>query len=213
VIATTGLLVLVFALADFARKLGLRVEPKVYAEMGGKPSVTMFRRSDSTIEEPTKERYRTFLAGKIKVAAPTPEQEAANQAEADAFYEACGTWLRGNARDAKKFPLLFNENVGYGFRRNLFGLKWSALALNVVVVALCAALLWHHGTLDMDNDLMTRTVVVLIVSAIHALYFGFVVTKNGVKEAARKYGRELILSTEHLTGSGRAPAARKPKAK
>ncbi len=53
-IATTGLLVLVFALADFARRLGLRVEPKIYAEMGGEPSVTMFRRSDTTIEEATK---------------------------------------------------------------------------------------------------------------------------------------------------------------
>ena len=57
-----AVLVLVFALADFARKLGLRVEPKVYAEMGGKPSVTMFRRSDTTIEEPPKERYRQFIA-------------------------------------------------------------------------------------------------------------------------------------------------------
>jgi hypothetical protein len=213
VIATTGLLVLVFALADFARKLGLRVEPKVYAEMGGKPSVTMFRRSDLTIEEPTKERYRTFLARKINVAVPTPQQEAANQAEVDAFYEACGTWLRGNTRDPKKFPLLFNENVGYGFRRNLLGLRWPALALNVVVVAICAALVWHHGTFDIDNDLMTRTIVVLIVAALHALYFGFVVTNNGVKEAARKHGRELILSTDHLTRSGRAPATRKPKAK
>jgi hypothetical protein len=199
VIATTGLLVLVFALADFARKLGLRVEPKVYAEMGGKPSVTMFRRSDLTIEEPTKERYRTFLARKINVAVPTPQQEAANQAEVDAFYEACGTWLRGNTRDPKKFPLLFNENVGYGFRRNLLGLRWPALALNVVVVAICAALVWHHGTFD--------------IAALHALYFGFVVTNNGVKEAARKHGRELILSTDHLTRSGRAPATRKPKAK
>src|SRR5258708_10797747 len=71
VISTTGLLVLVFALADFARKLGLRVEPKVYAEMGGKPSVTMFRRADSTIEESTKEPHQTFLAGNIQAAPPT----------------------------------------------------------------------------------------------------------------------------------------------
>jgi hypothetical protein len=211
-IATAALLVLVFALADFARKLGLRVEPKLYAEMGGKPSVTLFRRSDTTIEEPTKERYRQFIAAKIKQPVPTPEQESANQAEADIFYEACGTWLRANTRDAKKFPLLFGENVGYGFRRNLFGLKWPALAVNLLVVAICAWLLWHRGSLDMYNDLTVRTFVVLIVAAMHALYFGFVVTKNGVKEAAREYGRELILSTEALSGSARAPAARKPKA-
>jgi hypothetical protein len=87
-IATAALLVLVFALADFARKLGLRVEPKLYAEMGGKPSVMMFRRSDTTIEAPTKDRYRTFLAGKIKQHVPTADHEATNQAGADAFYQS-----------------------------------------------------------------------------------------------------------------------------
>jgi len=197
-IAGAGLLVLVFALADFARKLGVYVEPKIYQEMGGKPSVTMFRRSDRTIEEPTKDRYRTFLAGKVSQPVPTAEREANDQAATDAFYEACGTWLRAHTRDAEKFPLLFIENVGYGFRRNQFGLKWVALALNVIVVVICAGLLWHRGTLDMDNDLTMRTAVVLIVAVIHAAYFGLVVTKNSVKAAARKYGRELILSAEAL---------------
>jgi hypothetical protein len=212
VIATTALVVLVFALSDFARKLGLRVEPKIYDEMGGKPSVFMFRRSDTTIEEPTKDRYRTFIACRIKRPAPTAEQEGAEQTTADTFYEACGTWLRTNTRDAKKFPLLFGENVGYGFRRNLFGLKWTALVLNVLVVAICAAVLWRRGALDIDNDLTIRTVVVLIIAAIHAAYFALIVTKNGVKEAARKYGRELILSTEALMAGTRAPAARKKAA-
>jgi hypothetical protein len=208
VIATTALVVLVFALADFARKLGLRVEPKIYGEMGGKPSVVMFRRSDTTIEEPIKDRYRTFIAGKIKQPALTAQQEADDQAAADSFYEACGTWLRANTRDAKNFPLLFGENVGYGFRRNLLGLKWPALVLNVIVVAICAAVLWLRSPLDMDNDLTMRTVVVLVIAALHATYFGFVVTKDGVNEAARKYARELILSTEALMGGTRAPAGR-----
>lgn len=204
-IATAGLLVLVFALADFARRIGVYIEPKIYAEMGGKPSVTMFRRSDHTIEEATKDRYRTFIAGKINQPAPSSRQESANQAVADAFYEACGTWLRTNTRDAKKFPLVFGELVGYGFRRNQYGLKWVALGLNTVVVTICGLLLWRQGALDMSHDLTTRTVLVLIVAAIHAAYFLFVATKNSVKEAAKKYGRELILSTEALM----APAPRK----
>lgn len=204
IFATTGLLVLVYALADFARKLGVRVEAKLYAQMGGKPSIIMFRRSDTTIEEPTKERYRRFISNKIKVPAPTRRQEAANLKMADTFYEACGTWLRTNTRDAKKFSLLFGENVSYGFRRNLFGLKWPALAINIVVVTIAAALLWFRGSLDMNNDFTMRMVVVLIVAAIHAIYFSFVVTKNGVEQASRKYGRELILSTEALIESKQA---------
>jgi hypothetical protein len=60
------------------------------------------------------------------------------------------------------------------------------------------------GALDMDNDLTIRTDVILIIAAIHATYFALIVTKNGAKEAARKYGRELILSTEALMGGTRA---------
>jgi hypothetical protein len=198
IIATITLFVLLFALADFARKLGVHIEPKIYGEMGGKPSVTMFRRSDHTIEEATKERYRNFIAGKINQPVPSSRQESANQAIADAFYEACGTWLRTRTRDAKKFPLVFGENVGYGFRRNQFGLKWVALGLNMIVVMICAGLLWYRVSLDMGADLATRTTLVFVIAAIHAAYFAFAVTKNSVKTAARKYGRELILTTEAL---------------
>lgn len=207
VVSTLGLLVLLFALADLARKQGLRIQSRVYAEMGGMPSVIMFRRNDNTIDEHAKERYRAFLSKKITRDVPTAEEEAANQASADSFYDECGVWLRDNTRDAKKFPILFGENVAYGFNRNLRGLKWPALALNVIVVLICAGIILYRGTLDMDNDLTMRTVVVLIVAAIHAWYIAFGVTLKGVKETARKYGRELILSCETLM----KPAARASK--
>ena len=75
-IATGAFLVLLFALADFARKQGFRIEPKIYKEMGGKPSITMMRRAgDDTLDEHTKERYRAFLAGKIKRSVPAAEVE------------------------------------------------------------------------------------------------------------------------------------------
>jgi hypothetical protein len=212
-IATGALLVLLFALADFARKQGLRIEPRIYREMGGKPSVTMMRRSgDDTFDECTRERYRAFLASKVKRRAPTAQAEAENQSEADAFYEQCGIWIRDNTRNAGRFPILFNELVTYGFRRNLLGLKWSALTLNLIVVAISCSLLWYRGIWDMTNELTMRTAVVLIVAGVHALYIAFVVTKDGVKEAARKYARELILSCETLLRPATAPP-RKPRGK
>jgi hypothetical protein len=211
VIATGALLVLLFALADFARKQGLRIEPTIYSEMGGKPSIVMMRRSDQTIDQNTKDRYRTFLASKVNRPPPTAEEEAANQSCADSFYEQCGIWLRDNTRDAKRFPILFGENVSYGFNRNLRGLKWIALALNVIVVVICAALLLYPGIVDPKSELTARILVVLIVAAIHAVYVVFAVTKNGVKQAARKYGRELILSCETLSRSATTSAPRAPR--
>jgi hypothetical protein len=47
----------------------------------------------------------------------------------------------------------------------------------------------------MNDDLVMRTVVVLIVAAIHAVYIALVVTRESVKEAARRYARvDLVLS-------------------
>jgi hypothetical protein len=195
VIATVAVLVLLFAIADFARSRGRAIEPKLYAEQRGMPSITMFRRNDSTIDDGLKERYRGFLANKLGVAIPSAEAERADQAAADSFYEQCGVWLRENTRDTKKFPLLFNENVTYGFRRNLFGVKWLAVALNLTVVAVCLLLLWRNNW-GWETDFGKRTIVVLLIAAIHATYIFFAVRKTVVLDASKAYARELILSCE-----------------
>jgi hypothetical protein len=208
-ISTGALLVILFALADFARKQGLRIEPGVYDEMGGKPSITMFRRADSTIDEHAKDQYRQFVGDKINRVAPSAQDEITDQTAADTFYEQVGIWLRANTRDAKKFPILWNELVSYGFRRNLLGLKWPALAINIIVVLICAFVLRRRESLDMSDDLVMRTVVVLIIAAIHASYIALVVTRESVKQAASSYGRELILSCQTLMPTRRAAAPKK----
>jgi hypothetical protein len=75
----------------------------------------MLRHRDPTLDEPTKERMHTILASKVGVTAPTGVQEESNPAAADSFYARAGTWLRENSRDQKKFDILFNENVTYGY--------------------------------------------------------------------------------------------------
>jgi len=92
VIATGGLLVLLFTLADVARRQGRRIEPRLYESMGGKPSVTMMRRSDQTIDAHTKDRYREFLATKIGRTAPT----------------------RRRRRPIRPAPMRFMSNAGSG---------------------------------------------------------------------------------------------------
>ncbi|UVH60494.1 hypothetical protein NWF24_14100 [Variovorax paradoxus] len=215
-IASFGILVLLFAIADFSRARGRSIEANLYKEHG-MPSITLFRRNDPTIDAGSKDRYREFLAGKLGAAAPSPEEESASQAAADAFYSQCGVWLRQNTRDTKKFPILFGENVTYGFRRNLLGVKMPALWLNVTVVAVCAFILWRLSW-DMETPLGSKTTVVLVVAAAHAAYMLLAISRNAVWDASRAYGRELILSCESFlvqpTSPARKTAVRKkaPKA-
>lgn len=213
-IASLGVLVLLWAIADFSRARGRAIEDKLYAEHGGMPSITMFRRNDSTIDAGSKDRYRALLADKIGVAAPRAAEEAGDQAAADAFYGQCGNWLRQNTRDTKKFSILFGENVTYGFRRNLLGVKAVALWLNLFVVVICLFILWRRSW-DFDTPLGNKTTVVLVVAAAHAAYMFLAVNRSAVWDASRAYGRELILCCEFflMASPAKKTAARKSTAK
>ena len=194
-IASIAILVLMFAIADFSRARGRKLETQLYGKHGGLPSITLFRVSDQTIAASVKDRYRTFLAGRLGVEVPSAEVEYLDKTAADKFYEQCGTWLRQNTRDTKRFSILFGENITYGFRRNLLGVKAIALGLNAVVVAVCAFILWRFG-FDIATPVGSRVTVVLVVTAAHAAYMLLAVTPNTVWDASRAYGRELILSCE-----------------
>jgi hypothetical protein len=211
IVASAAIPVLVFASADIARRLGKRIEERIYEESGGKPSVTMLRYSDGTFDAESKEQYRTFLASKINRPAPTEDQEKADVKAGDTFYERAGAWLRENTRDVKKFSVLFSENITYGFRRNLLGLKWPALALNLGLVLLCGFLLYKKLPIDTEDDTTLRLIVVAVLAVVHSLYMAFGVSKQSVIDASRTYARQLILSCETFLGKEKAPAKAKKK--
>jgi hypothetical protein len=211
-VASTAVPVLVFAAADIARHLGIRIEDRIYAEIRGKPSVTMLRYSDATFDPASKEHYRAFLSSKINQPVPTEQAEKENLTSGDAFYERAGAWLRENTRNAKKFGVLFAENVTYGYRRNLFGLKWPALATNLVLVLLCTSFLYKKGEIDTDDETTMALLIVVALAVVHSVFMGFVVTKQSVIEAARTFARQLILSCETLSGEEKPkPAPRGQK--
>jgi hypothetical protein len=208
-IATLGLLVIVFAMADLARRRGTKVQPRIFAMHGG--TAAPLRRNDDTFSEERKAAYRAFLARKLGRAAPTAAEEAADPAKADAFYEAGRAWLRESTRDTKKFAVLFNENVTYGFRRNLLGVKWPGVGLNVAVVVICAGLLAGRWPISIADDFSIRVLIVLAVAVIHAAYMLFGVTWVAAVAASKAYGRQLILSIEtFLSAGGPTPRKKNP---
>jgi hypothetical protein len=48
--------------------------------------------------------------------------------------------LRENTRDSEAFKFLFNENISYGYYRNLLGLKPIGIPLNLVSLSSAAAI-------------------------------------------------------------------------
>jgi len=200
-IAAATALVLLFAFADVARRTGKRVQ----ARLGTGATTEQWRRDNSDLAEVAKDRYRAFVAQKLRRPAPSAEEERADPACARDFYLGVGNWLREHTRDSRKFPILFDENVTYGFRRNLLGLKATALSCNVVVAAICAGVLHlrppYFAALPQIDEKM---VVVLTAVLLHSVYLLLAVNKAGVREASRAYGRQLLLSCEVLMAR-RAP--------
>jgi len=163
-IAGILLAVLLMVFADVARRRGKLAEPRLIDRMGGLPSITMLRHRDQTFDAQTKTRMHEALAARLGEPPPTIEQEQADPPAADGFYTRGGTWLRENTRDKKKFDILFNENVTYGYRRNLFALKWPALALNVIIVAGSLAAYWFEIPPKYDLNLTP----VYVIAFLHA---------------------------------------------
>jgi len=145
-IATAAMAILLAVMSDVARRRGRAVEPDIIRRMGGSPSIVMMRYADDTFDSSYKSAIHNFIGSRISAPPPTPESETTDPIEADRFYSRSCDWLREHTRDIKKYGILFEENVTYGFRRNLLGLKWPALVLNITIVVFC--LFSNMGSVD-----------------------------------------------------------------
>jgi hypothetical protein len=149
--ASVGILAsigIVYLLSTISRELGKRLEGKLFAQWGGKPTTQLLRHKNTQIDPVTKARYHAFLANKLAIQFPSVASEATNPADADAIYESGARWLLECTRDRKRFPLLFKELVAYGFRRNSLGLKWIALGTALLCLVWAAA---ATGAVDLDG--------------------------------------------------------------
>lgn len=195
-IASAGLLVLFIALSDFARRRGKAVEPAVMAATGGNPTTTMLRHGSGVLDAGSLARMHKVLSEAMESPSPTVEEEQRDPASADAYYARAATWLRENTRDKAKFVLIIEENMTYGFRRNLYGLKRIAIGVNIVVLIASAMIIAMTPPLDLDKNLHQGLLVVMLISIIHGIYFWRGVTLQSVCEASRLYARQLLLATE-----------------
>jgi hypothetical protein len=212
VIATGAMAILLAVMADVARRRGKAIEPHIVQHMGGLPSISMMRYADDTFDFNAKARMQKILATRIAAAAPTPEEERDNPAAADDFYKRCGDWLREHTRDTKKFNLLlFEENITYGFRRNLLGLKWPGLILNIAIVIFCSVVIWLRWPINLSDPTTQKLLSVIVIAFLHAIYILVFVNEGGVIEAARTYARQLLLCAETFAVSEPAKAMRQPK--
>jgi len=120
-----------YAFSRFARNAGKRLQEKLLIKWGGSPTVQLLRHKNRTIDVHTKEKYHSILSARLGKQMPTVEDENNNLASADELYRAAEKWLTTQTRDTKVFPLVFKENVAFGFQRNALGLRWIGIGVSI----------------------------------------------------------------------------------
>jgi hypothetical protein len=201
-----------YALAMFARDRGKRLEQALYSKWGGKPSTVLLRHGNQHFDSFTKHRYHEVLAAGIARAMPTPEQEGADPTSSDALYGSASVWLIERTRDRKAFPLVFAENVAYGFRRNALGIRPIGISIALAVMLLAAAMWLGPGwparwTIE---SFRSGALLTAVAAALFTLGWGLLVDEDAVKRAAFAYADQLIRSCEKLrTGVSQGPVVKR----
>ncbi len=182
-------------LMQICRDLGKKLEVRLYQSWGGKPSVTMLRYSDDRLGTLTKERYRLFLSEAVPgLSLPSPEEERNNPEQADEAYESANDWLLEKTRDDDRFALLFRENMNYGFRRNLLGLKPIALVMDGMALALVigsASVSWTGHFTPTVGALGAAWWASAAITIGHLLVFVVRICGHWVQLVAEAYARRL----------------------
>ena len=192
-----------FFIQQLIRDKGKSRESKLYNSWCGKPSVAMLRHSNTQIDALTKNRYREFLQRAVpNLKLASVGQEKNNPKAADDEYESATSWLLEQTRDRMKFYLLFMESVNYGFRRNMWGLKQSALVLDLIALIIWFSVIYFEVHVEnfwitlFSLDLFMWVCFTLIVS--HTLFFIFKIRSKWVRSAADNYARRLLAACDTL---------------
>ncbi|WP_458246833.1 hypothetical protein [Streptomyces sp. MAI_2237] len=179
-------------LGQFSRSRGRRLEPALFEQWGGKPSVQLLR-----WRGPTGTTHLTYLHARIEQIAgpplrlPSAAEEQSDPEGADAVYEVAGTVLRTRARALPGSELVAEENREYGFRRNALGLR--PLALGAGVIGLFGAVLYAVvGWAPAGFAKAVVSVSLVLADLVLLLFWLRTVRSAWVEEAAWTYARRLI---------------------
>lgn len=187
-------------LAQLARDAGERNEKGLFTKWGGMPSVAIFRHVDDRLDTITKERYHKQMQSLIKTTkAPTLSDERIDPVSADLTYLAWSTFLRIHTRDHKRYPLIFEELINYGYRRNVWGLRRIGIGTCLICESVAIYLPASHYKVmkTVSPELLATSLVIAFL----VVLWIFVFREDWVKRPADAYAERLAESIDTLSSN------------
>ena len=191
--------------SQFGRDQGRKLQPSLYSRWGGQPSVQLLRCRSRLLAKETRERYRQKLESiNASLRLPSELEEFGNPDEADRRYDSVCLYLRDSTRSKSTFPLIFAENVNYGFRRNLLAMKPAGIVLSLAgaISSLLATVVGMKG--DAFNP-PPVPLVAAILNATMLTWWFLRINSEWVRVAAFAYAERLLGSCDSIPGAMSPP--------
>lgn len=196
--ATTGAssAFLATVLSFVPRAFGTRLEERLWREWGGAPATAYLRYAHPELDQ----RQTAALHAKIarldpSLHVPSKAEEEADPAAADQCYESMVRMLRARTWGPKNYPMLFDENVSYGFRRNLLGIRPIGIVACLIGMGSGGAAIWT-GHVAWPVIALSAVVGVFILAN----------TPGDVRRQAERYARRLFMTVDLLKPAPKAKA-------
>ena len=179
-------------IAGLVRDRGRAIQDALWRSWGGSPTVQRLRWRDADDPE-TVRRLHEDVSLVIERPLPDTEDETRDPTVADSAYENAVGVLRERTRDRARFPLVFEENADYGFRRNALGVRWAGVGVAAVglAIGLAVGIRAEH-----QADVLRWATLALLSSACLG-FWAIVVTPHWVRRAAERYA-DRLLGAAHL---------------
>ena len=183
--------------AQFGRRWGKEKEKSLWHSWGGAPTTQFLRHKDMTFNPVIRKRYHKKLQELLPdYDLPTPETEKQNPQAADQVYEACTRYLIDQTRDKQRFPLVYKENVYYGFLRNLWGMKSLGIALALLGMTICGGRAW--AIWGKPESISFELVAGGCLCLLLCVLWMFWVSPSSVRIAANAYAERLLETCDQL---------------
>jgi len=184
-------------LAQIVRDFGKRKEYNLFKSWGGAPAVRKLRHRHAE-NAVTLARYHENLSRLMpNLQIPDPEAEEKNPQAADEVYESCCLFLREKTRDHTKFQLLFQENINYGFRRNLWAMKAIGMSFSALASVAMAGAIYFNASQPASST-PPATYACGGINLFLLLCWLLCITRNWVKTAADAYAERLLGASDDL---------------
>lgn len=185
--------------------MGNKQQRKLFGKWGGKPTSLNLSHNNDQLNPHTKARYHRNLETLIPgLVLPSAEHERSDPGSAAWKYDDAVNYLLEVTRDKEQFPLVYQDNVQYGFARNLLALRSLGLVISAIGLVLSSfpfitqLPFWPGSGWSMTPGSEWTQVAVFSASAVLGVLLLVLVTEAVVKKRAFRYARSLVGATDLL---------------